>query len=149
MTIHIVTAARGNTGRKKRLGLCVTPRCTRPPRANERLCARCRDRIWRARHPEHHLWNNLKKSAKRRGIPFTITLEEFTDFCRRENFVARVGRGAENATVDRIDAARGYSIDNLRVLSNAENGRLGQPLAGTGHRAEASHYTEEEDPLRC
>lgn len=127
--------------RKRASGVCATPRCTKAPRTGENLCARCRDRIWRSRHPEHHLWNNLKKSAKRRGIQFTITVEEFKQFSDANGLVATVGRGAESATVDRIDSSRGYSLDNLRVLSNRENGRLG------GFQAASAHYTEEENPL--
>lgn len=158
MTIHVVRKGSSTTAeRKARRGVCITPHCTRPPRNQERLCARCRDRIWRARHPEHHLWNNLKKSAKRRGVAFTVTLEEFVAFCQRENFVAKVGRGPEDATIDRRDPTLGYSADNLRVLTNAENGRLGAGLAGSGHRLEgqeqlpleSAHYTPEENPLLC
>lgn len=156
MTIHCVTPGVGSSAeRKARLGRCITPRCTRPPRTDERICARCRDRIWRSRHPEHHLWNNLKKSAKRRGIAFTITLPEFQAFAAAEQLVERVGRGPECATVDRIDATRGYEPGNLRILSNQENARLGGFLSGTGHRAPGqamlplSHYTPEENPLLC
>lgn len=119
------------------------------------MCNTCRDRAWRAAHPVHHLWNNLKKSAKKRGVPFELALEEFELFCRDNNFVARVGRGPEDATVDRRDPTKGYNRDNLRVLTGGENARLGSFLANSGHRTpgqtdlpmDSAHYAPEEDPL--
>lgn len=162
MTIHVVSRATGTCAeRKQRRGRCTMLRCARPAAPGRAICNTCRDRAWREAHPEHHLWNNLKKSAKRRGIAFTITLEAFIRFCADNNLVARVGRGPDDLTVDRREAHRGYEEDNLRVLTNSENGRLGAYLSGSGHRvpgqqqlawAEASpsrFYTEQEDPLAC
>lgn len=119
------------------------------------MCNTCRDRAWRAAHPENHLWKNLKASARKRGLPFNLTLEEFMEFCRENNFVARVGRGSDDATVDRRDPREGYSKANLRVLSGEENARLGRALVGSGHRTpgqtdlpiESAHYAPEDDPF--
>lgn len=144
MTIVVPKPPGKCSAAKRRRGFCVTPHCRKFAPPGKGCCRTCQDRKWRAKHPEHHLWNNLKKSAKRRGIPFSVTLADFKEFCARENFVARVGTGPQDATVDRRDAALGYEKNNLRVLTNAENGRLGQPLGNTGHR---QHYSPQEDPL--
>lgn len=159
MTIIVPAAPGKSADKKRRRGLCITPRCTRPAPAGKGCCRTCQDRKWRARHPEHHLWNNLKKSAKKRGIPFTISLADFKVFCAETNLIARVGKGPDDMTVDREKPERGYEKGNIRVLTNAENGRLGGYLSGSGHRTpgqtslpmedapHATHYTPDEDPL--
>jgi hypothetical protein len=146
MTLFIVPKPGKTAGKKLARGLCSTPRCMRPARAGRADCETCKARKWRTRHPERALWLNLRKSAKKRGIPFCLGFEEFKAFCDRENFVARVGSGPEDATIDRREASGPYHIDNIRVLTNRENGTLGGALAGTGHRAPA-FYTPEENPL--
>lgn len=147
------THSKGAEGKRSR-GLCCVRFCNRTAVPGRSECSTCKDRKWRSKHPEHHLWNNLKKSARRRGIQFTITLEEFKRFCAENDLVARVGRNPEDLTVDRRKAELGYSYDNLRALTNAENGRLGGLLSGSGHRdsnqqqlslPDGSRFYSEED----
>jgi hypothetical protein len=135
MTIHVVEKTEGRAAEKKTArGKCIVYQCRRTAGKGRSVCNTCRDRAWRAKHPEHHLWKNLKKSAKNRGVEFTITVKEFTGFCRDHNFVTKVGRGPEDATIDRENPSLGYSLDNLRVLTFRENSALGRPLAFSGHR---------------
>ena len=62
-------------------------------------------------------------NAKRRGKEFTITLEEFTQFCKETNYIAGAGRSSASYHIDRIDETKGYSIDNIQTLTNAENSK--------------------------
>lgn len=128
---------------KRARGLCEVPFCRRQSGAGRHVCNTCRDRAWRARYPEHHLWKNLKASARRRGIAFTITLADWITWCAANDFVARVGRGATSATVDREDDRRGYAIDNIRPLPNAEN------AARPRERDTSAAYAPEEHPIAC
>lgn len=135
MKIHVVEKTEGaSASRKVARGKCIVYNCRRVAGKGRSVCNTCRDRQWRARHPEHHLWKNLKRSAKARGIAFDLTVEEFTAFCVEHNFVARVGRGPEDDTIDRRDPTLGYTKDNLRILTFKENTDLGRGLIGSGHR---------------
>lgn len=147
MITHVVERSEGVTAAKKAArGKCIYFNCRRLAAANRHVCNTCRDRAWRALHPEHHLWNNLKKSARKRGVDFTLTVEEFTEWCRENNFVARVGLAADAASVDRRDPSLGYSKGNLRVLTNEENARLGGALAYSGHRAKGQATMNFDEP---
>lgn len=145
MTIHVVQSAPAETAeRKRRTGRCVVLFCRRKPRTGGGMCNTCRDRLWRARHPEHHIWKNLRVSARRRGITFSLTLTEFKAFCQESDFAARCGKEPSALTVDRIDPAQGYSAGNIRPLSHQENSLLGMELS-RAQRTET--YTPEENPL--
>lgn len=67
----------------------------------------------------------LRQSARRRKLPFTITLAEFKVFCARTDYLARRGNQPGNLTVDRVDWNEGYHIWNLRVLTHRENSEQG------------------------
>jgi len=142
---------------KHRRGLCCVRFCTRPAPVGKHVCRTCQDRKWRAKHPEHHVWNNLRKSARRRGIECTVTLEEFKKFCADTGLISRIGRQPEDLTVDRRDPSLGYTYNNLRTLTNLENARLGGHLSGSGHRDQtqeqidyadgSENYSDDERPF--
>jgi hypothetical protein len=73
------------------------------------------------RHPETYTLNAIRQGAKKRGIPFTITLEEWKDFCKRTCYLDLRGTEPDSYTVDRINDAQGYHIWNIRILTHAEN----------------------------
>jgi hypothetical protein len=75
------------------------------------------------------LYNSLKGSAKRRGIPFELTMSDlnnvsfpltcpilgiplqFNNDCAKDN----------SYSFDRISSEKGYSIDNIIIVSNRVN----------------------------
>jgi hypothetical protein len=91
-----------------------------------------------------YLLKNLRGHAKDRGITFTITYEQWVEFCLRTGYHQQVGTDPNSATVDRIDPRFGYHADNIRVRSHAFNSErrdelppehqrpYEQPLARTG-----------------
>lgn len=107
--------------RKIQAGRCLTPFCRRKAREGRHYCCTCQDRKWRERNPLRYLLKNLRGHAKARGITFTITYEQWVEFCLRTGYHQSVGTEAGSATVDRIDPRFGYHADNIRVLSHAEN----------------------------
>lgn len=56
-----------------------------------------------------------------RGIDFLLTFEEFQEFDRATNYVARMGSGPDNLTIDRIDSRKGYEVGNIRALTYEDN----------------------------
>ena len=99
---------------------CETPRC-RNNSKGRRFCATCRSRQSRERDPVRYSYTNLKGNAKRRGIPFDLTFEQFQRFCRREKFIAGNGRARESHTVERVKNEFGYTEWNIIKLPKGEN----------------------------
>lgn len=129
--------------RKAARRICIVADCTRPAAHHRRICNTCRDRRWRAKYPELQLFKNLKSSAKRRGLPFTITFPWWLSFCEVNAFVEIVGRTKGSASIDRVESHRGYEPDNIQVLEIGDNSSKGQGPAP----ANCGFYTEDENPL--
>lgn len=71
------------------------------------------------------IYNQLKNSAKRRGIEFSLTLTDLNELtfpisCPILGIPLRynVGKAQEDsASIDRIDSSKGYSPENIIVIS--------------------------------
>jgi hypothetical protein len=133
-----------HTKRRNPTRTCVVCE-TRAAGSGRRMCNTCRDRNWRARHPEHHLWNNLKKSAKKRGLEFKISLAWWLGFCELTGFAEMVGRTKGSASIDRVRSWEGYLETNIQILEVGANSAKGQnppPI-----NSEDRFYTDDENPL--
>ena len=64
---------------------------------------------------------NLKHNAIRRGKVFDLNFEEFKAFAVKSGYMKKKGRFSQSFHIDRIDENKGYTIDNLQVLTNAQN----------------------------
>lgn len=85
-------------------------------------CGKCRTRRWKAAYPAHEKFNNLRKRAKQRGHTFTMTREKYVELW--DNWLKHNhGRAAWAFTIDRIKSSKGYSDDNVQVLTRSENSR--------------------------
>ena len=107
-----------------RCGDCRRPISDDELRRHGRLCRKCKEARYKAAHPYAYSLNKLRNNAKRRGIAFDLTLEEWIMFCDLTGYVHACGRGADSLSVDRIDASKGYSLDNIRAVTLAENTRV-------------------------
>lgn len=75
------------------------------------------------------LYNRLKQSAKKRGIEFNLTIYDLTLFsipisCPVLGIPLKWHRGSpqdDSVSFDRIDSTKGYSVDNLQILSYKAN----------------------------
>ena len=75
------------------------------------------------------LYNRLKASAKKRNIPFELTLTDLHNLgwpisCPILNIPLKFNRGQaedNSYSIDRIDSSKGYSIDNITVISLRAN----------------------------
>lgn len=106
---------------KIRRGKCVKFGCRRRARPGKTICCTCSSRLYRLRHDDRYAYYNLRASARRRKIPFILSRSEFLQFCEDTNYLERRGVGGDALTIDRIDPDRPYCIDNLRVLTHADN----------------------------
>jgi len=99
---------------------CATKYCSREVYALC-LCHRCYNREWRKKNVVKATYQALKDNAKRRKKVFDISYEQFTEFCISTKYIAGKGKSRDSFTIDREDETKGYTIDNVRVLSNMEN----------------------------
>lgn len=75
------------------------------------------------------LYNHLKSSAKKRKIPFSLTMADMYEISfpiscviTGEPLYFNYGKATDNSfSIDRIDSTKGYSIDNIIVISNRVN----------------------------
>lgn len=100
---------------------CATPYCKNKVPHNGH-CTKCRSRKWREANPIKYSFYNLRNRARRDGIPFTITFEQFDDWCFKVHYIGmEKGRGANARSVDRRYNDIGYHIDNIQVMKKRDN----------------------------
>ena len=69
---------------------------------------------------EYKLWYRAKRRAKVKNMPFTLTREDITVPEKCPVFgVPMVGEYVPS--LDRIDSSKGYTKDNIQVISNRAN----------------------------
>lgn len=89
------------------------------------LAKRSRDKL-RISNPQLFMWRRTKQSAKERGIEFSIKPEDIIipAVCPilLVPLVFGIGKSsAHSPSVDRIDNSKGYSSDNIAIISNQAN----------------------------
>lgn len=78
---------------------------------------------WRKKNPMHAAYLDLKSNAKRRGHSFSITFDEFKQFCKKTSYMDVKGIYKDSYHIDRIDENKGYHMDNVQLLTNSQNVR--------------------------
>lgn len=108
---------------KKLLGIhCCAYACKNSPHPKKRgLCHKHYGILRRMLDPVYARYVNFKHNALRRHKDFTITLEEFRDFCERTGYIIEKGKRGRNCTIDRIDNRYGYHIWNIQIKSAKAN----------------------------
>lgn len=102
-------------------GKCTTRGCKNKCKGKVKHCTTCRSRIARLKDPVRYAYNNLKNRAGQRGIEFSLTIEQFREFCIKSQYIAGKGRTMESYTIDRIDNNHGYHIWNIQVMTKGDN----------------------------
>jgi hypothetical protein len=93
------------------------------PSAKSPLCPKCKHRQFKARNPLRYFWLCLKSGAKRRGKEFALSFEDYREFALSTGYFERKGKGADCLSIDRIDNNEGYTRENIRAITLAENTR--------------------------
>jgi len=78
-------------------------------------------RKWRENNPIRAAYLNLKNNAKRRGKEFLLTFEQFEKFAVNYTISYGKKRNKDTWSIDRIDPTKGYSIDNIQLLTLQKN----------------------------
>lgn len=107
--------------KKKAKALCRTYRCRRPAVRYRPVCEICKSRLFRLKNRLYYAWDCLRSSARKRGIGFELTLEEFRSFCEKTGYLQTKGIDAGCSTVNRIKASLPYRADNIELMEHREN----------------------------
>lgn len=108
-------------------GKCKVAFCRKLPRdigthpKSHQLCGKHYKELWRLNNPVHCAFDNLRASARKRKIEFALTLEEFKTLVEPTRYMDEKGCTRYCLHIDRIDATKGYTFDNLQVLTCTEN----------------------------
>ncbi len=83
------------------------------------------------KHPEKNLWHNAKKRAKRKNLPFEIKITDLKlpKLCPVLGIPLYIdppkkkgdGRGGHGYSIDKIDNNKGYTKDNICIISDRAN----------------------------
>jgi hypothetical protein len=107
--------------KKNKTKRCATRYCRGHVTDAHLKCSKCRKREFKTAHPERYLFHVVKNNAKRRGKPFTLTMEYFMALIVPTGYLERRGHAPHDLSIDRIDSARGYEPGNVRIITIAEN----------------------------
>ena len=123
------------------------PRCAECARAaRRRSYHRNKERSRALQHTPQRKLSRIKANAKRRGIPFALTFRQVLhlvdapcDYC---------GATVDGMQLDRVDSARGYTLDNVvpscDTCNQAKNAMSREAFLGLVARIAARH--PEADP---
>jgi len=108
---------------KKAEGIyCAAYACRNKPCAKKRgLCHKHYHIHRRIVDPVYDRYVNFRGNALRRCKDFTITLEQFREWCDKEGYIVKRGCRGKNATIDRVINTEGYHIWNIQLLKNMAN----------------------------
>lgn len=109
------------------------------------LCHKHYRRKRRKLDPVYCRYNGFKGKAKKRGIGFYVTLEQFRRFCQRTGYIVTKGKRGQNATIDRLCNAHGYHIWNMGLKTNRANASKGNRFSGNCFTRD--HHFPEPIPL--
>ena len=82
-------------------------------------------RQWRTKNPSRYLYNQAKHRSRKRNIFFDLTPEDIVipEYCPVLGIPLMMGKGIKSGpthnspSIDRIDPKKGYTPDNIRVIS--------------------------------
>ena len=114
--------------KKKGVKCCAYACGNLPIKRKGGLCHKHYARKLREEKPILVRYFQFKGNAKRRNKPFNITLEEFRQFCEDTGYLITKGKRGQNAIIDRIDNRKGYSINNIQLLTNRMNASKGDTV---------------------
>lgn len=105
--------------------LCKAHGCKNNRTKKDRFCSKHRHRYNKENNFVNYVFHIWKSNCRRRGKENTVSLEEFKKFCEETDYLSGKGRRSESMTIDRIDSSKGYSIENMQILSLSLNSSKG------------------------
>lgn len=91
-----------------------------------RDCQKSKGKKYKAENPDKRALSNIRQRAKDLGIAFDLELSDLSGTFMCPVFNIELERGTRHnfrfsPSVDRIDPTKGYTKDNIQILSNLAN----------------------------
>lgn len=103
--------------------LCQAKRCKACKAPKKKFCSKHHAQSQKQNNLVGYTYNLLKQNAKTRKKVFTITLQDFKDFCNETGYLETKGRTKLKSSIDRKDHTKGYEKGNLQLLSVSDNSK--------------------------
>jgi hypothetical protein len=100
---------------------CITPNCLNNARRDRKRCTKCESRLYRKCNPIRATYHIIKGNAKRRGVFFDLTYEQFKQFCDETGYLKYKGTHSWSMSIDRKVNSMGYTSGNIQMITLAEN----------------------------
>jgi hypothetical protein len=119
---------------------CKTKTCRKKVKGGH--CSACRARKARERDPVKAAFYNKRNNAKRDGIPFTLTLEQWRELCYEYKFYKSKKHSGKSFSIDRIDPdpSIGYVPGNVQCMTVAENASKGKRFLSYDYYTKTAKY---------
>lgn len=125
----------GNMANKRAAGKCIVKWCrNRLPesalRKHNSVCSKCAMRRWRANNPLAAMLLLWRNRAKKKGVPFDLTITYLEWLLEGTGYVENKGRFRGCLHLDRIVPSVGYVRGNVCVLPaevNCSKGAMEKP----------------------
>jgi hypothetical protein len=75
----------------------------------------------RLKNRPRFIWHMIKKSAKKRELEFNLPFEEFKNLIIKSGYIDKAGRKLKDYNIDRKDGNKGYTMDNIQVITKQLN----------------------------
>ena len=109
--------------KNKPRGVCHVWGCKNKKGNKKGYCNKHHNEHQRSNNPEGFHYSRLKQRAKRREKTFDLTLDEFKKFCKETGYIDKKGKSKHSASLDRIDPEKGYSYNNIQLLTVSQNSK--------------------------
>ncbi len=89
-------------------------------------CQKSRDKTYRKENPAQKTLDNIRQRSKKAGVPCDLEIEDIVKVTICPVFNIKLERSNKgfsqtSPSVDRIDPKRGYTKDNIQIMSNLAN----------------------------
>jgi hypothetical protein len=79
-------------------------------------------------------------------VPFSITLADFKAWCKETGYMETRGMEPTSMTIDRKDHSKGYSIDNIQLMTHLENSTNGAAFGRGEQNAPKPDEWDSQEP---
>lgn len=105
--------------------MTICTKCGKDSKGRKK-CSTCRCKETRYNNELRYVYLTTLHNAKRRNIPFLMSIEDFKILCEVTGYLHKRGIGAEDATLEREENDIGYVMGNVSVIPKSENSRREQ-----------------------
>ena len=107
--------------RKRKAGLCARYGCLSKAGSHKKYCCKHHHQALKRRDLISYIYSHRKQRAKERGHEWSITLENFRQWCEWTGYHLDTGRTPESLSIDRKLNAHGYHVWNIACVPYGAN----------------------------